>query len=98
VSFEQPLKAAILLMAAGTAAWQMWLFLPQHQQTLIKMRALDTARRAAGRAARWAAGNGIELELIGGPAHGAPWYSVAAASARIAWRAAAATSRARDAW
>ena len=92
-------RAAVLAAAAGTAAWQLWACLPPHQRTLIRMRILDWASRAADRAGAFAGARGIALEAAAGTERAARgWYELArVALGTVSEGARRAYDRARDA-
>jgi hypothetical protein len=61
---EVAVQVAAILATAGLQAWAIWVTLPPQQRYWIRLRAMDTCRRIAGRVA-WSeghAGMGEELQ------------------------------------
>lgn len=87
-----------LALAVPILAWQAWVLIPPHQQTLIKMRAARMTERAALAAGRAAGRRGLAVEAAAGTERDAvPLYRLAAlVTGQLAGRAAAVYDSARD--
>ena len=60
---EVAVQVAAVLATAGLQAWAIWVTLPPQQRYWIRLRAMDTCRRVAGRMA-WSEGHaGMGEEL-----------------------------------
>jgi hypothetical protein len=76
---EARIRIAVQVAALAMVGYEAWVaFAPEHTRTRMRMRACDMARRAALRAARWAARQGIAVEVrAGAKEDAAPWYACA---------------------
>lgn len=90
-------RLVALLLALPILGWQLWVLLPPHQQTLIKMKAARVTERSALAAGRFAGRRGLADEAAAGTERAAAgWYQLAAwSTGTLARRAAAAYDDAR---